>query len=120
MASEGCYVGLNGGVKQLANELWGVPFGTGSYIFGRFLAEVWKPHQKDELDRAEKVVKEMVRKFHDAGHSGGSACVATQNLVSVMGCGAVSKEEFEIYFRPKDDEKVINTRALLEKAGQNS
>src|SRR4029077_16519324 len=102
MSSEGIYVGMNGGVKRLANELWEVPFGTSSYILGRFLSEIWKmsaTYDKKEKEMAEKIVKEMVREFNSQGHSGGSACVATQNLLSIMGCGAVSKEEFDVYFK---------------------
>jgi len=114
--SEGIYVGLNGGVKRLANELWGVPFGISSYILGRFLTEVWKgsaTYDKKEKERAEKVVKEMVRMFDNDGHSGGSACVATQNLLSVMGCGAVKEAEFKGYFEQQKKDATFNTWSLL-------
>lgn len=117
MSSEGIYIGLNGGVKQLANELFGVPFGVSSYILGRFLVETWKPsekYEKEELEWAEKVVKQMTEYFNQAGHSGGSACVATQNLLSVMGCGAVSKEEIEVYFTSTKPEDRMNVWSRLE------
>lgn len=112
--SEGIYIGLNGGTKRLANELWGVPFGVSSYILGRFLTEIWKPsavYEKKELELAERVVKEMINEWKRHGHSGGSACVETQNLISIMGCGGVSKKEMD-YFIPKDVEKVVNVWSL--------
>ena len=118
MSSEGIYVGLNGGVKQLSNELMGVPFGISNYILGKFLSEIWKPspeYHKEDLVKAEKVVEDMVKKFNNENHSGGSACVATQNLLSVMGAGSVSKEERDVYFMNIKNDQIINTWKLLSK-----
>ena len=90
MTSEGIYIGLAGNVKQIWHEL---PHEAGRslYTLGVFLQLVNDYFDDKERNELNAMAKRMKSSFDSGHHSGGSAMVAQQMLIAIMGANAVDE-----------------------------